>query len=187
MRRRLLVLALAGLPLACTGVPATVPDSAQLAPGALGSNGDPDVTALNLAQNAFADPGRTYGRPTDAARAAAAMEYVAGEFYVSPRWQDISASTKEQLLQGREEVRQALGVVPGTSSQLLVNRLVAAADALAAGDQAAALQLLGPPAFSTPGEQTLARLSNLPYMQMANVSTMRAANEMFPNNNDSLY
>ena len=81
-------------------------DTARLAPGALGSGFDPDVTAVNLARWAFADSGRTRGRPIEGARAAASMDYIAGELYTSPRWANIDALTKEQLLQGRQEVRR---------------------------------------------------------------------------------
>ena len=187
--RRTALLAACLLPLGCApGLQPVVPDTAQAAPGAFGTGAlDPDVTAMNLAQWAFADSSRTYGRPVEAARAAAAMDYVAGEFYTSPRWSNISALTKEQLLQGRAEVRQALGVAPGTSSQAVVDRLTTAANALASGDQAAAVQQLGQPAFTGTGEQVLARLSNMPYLRMANVSTMRAAGQMFDGSRDDRF
>lgn len=179
MLRMILLAAVCALPLGCGDVSQGVPDTARLQPGQLGTNGDPDVTALNFAQWAFADSGRTYGRPADAARAAASLDYMAGALYASPRWLNLSAETKEQLLQGRQEVRDALGVVPGTPSQILVDRLTGAADALTSGDQATAVRQLGPPAFDAPGEQVLTRLSNMPYLRMANVSTMRAANELY--------
>ena len=164
---------------------AVVPDTARLAPGQLGTNEDPDVAAIQMAQYAFADPSRTYGRPIDAARAAASLEYAAGQFYTSPRWQNISALTKEQLLQGRQEVRVALSIAPGTPSQAVVDRLIAAANAMAAQDRAAAIGLLGGPVFTVPGEAVQARLSSMPYLQMANVSTMKAANQLFePNGHD---
>ncbi len=166
------------LPAAC-GLPITVQDTARLAPGQLGTGYDPDVTAVNLAQWAFADSGRIYGRPVEAARAAAAMDYIAGELSTSPRWANIPALTQEQLLQGRREVRAALWVAPGVRSQAVVDRLTAAADALSRSDQASALRELGPGVFTVPAEQVLARLSNMPYLRMANVSTMRAANELF--------
>lgn len=182
MFRKVLLVATCLLPVACAGgLHPVVPDTARMAPGALGSGFDPDVTAVNLAQWAFAVSSRTHGRPIDGARAAASMDYIAGQFYTSPRWANISAITKEQLLQGRREVRAVLGVVPGTSSQAVVDHLTTAGNALAAGDQAAAVALLGSPVFSEPGEQVLQRLGNLPYMQMANVSTMRAANQLFDN------
>jgi hypothetical protein len=178
-----LVLAAAG----CGPLVPFVPDQAQLPAGALGGGLDPDVTAVNLAQYAFADSGRTYGRPVDAARACASMLYIAGALYTSPRWSNISAITKEQLLQGRQEVRDALGVAPGATAQQVVDGLVGAADALNAGDQAAAIRALSGPAFPAGGEKVLAVLSNLPYLRMANVSTMRAANQLFDNGLDDRF
>ena len=181
MKVKLLVLLLA---LAACAEP-FVPDTARLTTEQLGSGADPDVTAMHMAQYAFADPSRTYGRPIDAARAAASMEYVAGQFYTSPRWSNISTLTKEQLLQGRIEVRNALGVAPGAPSQAVVDRLTAAANAMAAQDRAAAVGLLSGPVFILPGETVLARLSAMPYLQMANVSTMKAAGQLFdPNGSD---
>jgi len=183
MFRRVLLIATCLLPVACAGgLQPFVPDTARLAPGALGSGFDPDVTAVQLAQWAFADSGRTRGRPIEAARAAASMDYIAGQLYTSPRWANISALTKEQLLQGRQEVRAALGVVPGTSSQAVVDHLTTAGNALAFGDQAAAIAQLGSPVFQQSGDQVLQRLANMPYLQMANVSTMRAANQLFDGN-----
>lgn len=188
MLRKLLLAATCVLPVACAGgVHPVVPDTARLAPGALGSGFDPDVTAVNLAYWAFAASGRTRGRPIEGARAAASMDYIAGELYTSPRWSNIDALTKEQLLQGRQEVRAALGVVPGTPSQAVVDRLTTAANALAGGDTASAVAQLGSPVFQEPGEQVLQRLANLPYMRMANVSTTRAANQLFQDGGGDTY
>lgn len=169
---------------ACGPLVPFVPDTARLAAGALGSGGDVDVGAVNQAQWAFADSGRTYGRPVEAARAAAALDYIAGEFTTSPRWDRISALTKEQLLEGRREVRGALGVVPGVSSQQVVDALAGAGNALAAGRDDDARKLLGAPVFAGTGAETLARLSNMPYLRMANVGTMRAGNELFDSDQD---
>jgi len=174
--------------MACAGgFQPVVPDTARLPPGALGSGFDSDVTAVQLAQWAFADSGRTYGRPIEAARAAASMDFIAGQLYTSPRWANISPLTKEQLLQGRQEVRTALGVMPGTSSQAVVDHLVFAGNALAAGDQANAIAQLGSPVFDQPGEQVLQRLANMPDLRMANVSTMKAANELFDSSTDERF
>lgn len=188
MVRKLLLAVTCLLPAACAGgLHPVVPDTARLAPGALGSGLDPDVTAVNLAQWAFADSGRTHGRPIEGARAAASMDYIAGELYTSPRWSNIDALTKEQLLQGRQEVRAALGVVPGTPSQAVVDRLTTAANALAGGNQAVAVAQLSSPVFAESGEQVLQRLGNLPYMRMANVSTMRAAGELFQDGRGDMF
>ena len=183
--RAALLSTIALLPLGCTGAQPAAPDTAILRPGQFGAGADPDVTAVNLAQYAFADPSRTYGKPIDAARACAAMEYLAGQLNTSPRCGSVSELTKEQLLQGRAEIREALGVVPDASSQAVVDRLTAAANALAAADEPEAARQLGPPTFNAPGEQVVARLANMPYLRMANVSSMRAANELFqPSTND---
>ena len=165
--------------LSACGIQPFVPDTARLAPGQLGTGFDPDVTAMNIAQYSFADAGRLYGRPAEAARAAASMDYVAGEFYTSPRWANISALTKEQLLQGRAEMRAALGIAPTVSSQAVVDHLTAVSAALLVNDIPAATAQLGAPVFTAPPAETLARLGSLPYLRLANVSTMRAANEMF--------
>ena len=185
MLRKLFFATVCSLPIGCANLPVKVPDTARLAPGQLGSGADADVYAVHLAQWAFADPGRVRGRPVDAARASAAMDYIAGELYTSPRWANIPAVTQEQLLQGRQEVRDALGVVPGAPSQAVVDDLTMAADALAHNDHQAALRQLGPPVFALPPQQVLARLSYMPYLPKANIATMRAANEMFgPGNMD---
>lgn len=176
---RIISLLLAGSLAACGVLAVTVPDTSSVPPSQFSSGINPDVQAMYLVQYSFADSSRLYGRPADAAVAAATMDYVAGEFYTSPRWANISALTKEQLLQGRIEVRNALGVAPGASSTAVVKQLSAAGAALAQNDQAAALAQLGAPVFQQPPAEVLARLGNLPYLRMANVSTMRAAEEMF--------
>ena len=135
--------------------------------------------AINLAQYAFADPSRTYGKPIEAARACIAMIYLAGALNTSPRWANISAITQQQLLEGRQEVRGALAVAPTATAQQLVDALLAAVAALSANDQQSAARALAPPIFTAPGTEILARLNNLPYLRMANVSTQRAANQMF--------
>ena len=171
----------------CANVQPFVPDTAVMPAGALGGGLDPDVTAANLAYWAFADSGRTYGRPIEAARAAASLDYLAGEIYTSPRWQNVDALTKEQLLQGRQQLRTALGVRPGIHSQAVVDTLTSAGNALAAGDQAKAVGILNDGTFQEPGQQVLIRLSNLPYIQMANVGTTHLANELFQNDNEFLF
>lgn len=162
----------------CGTVQPFVPDQARLPPGAFGGFNQ-DVQAVNQAQWAFADSGRTRNRPVEAARATAAMMYIAGQLYVAPRWQNLSAITKEQLLEGRQEVRDVLGVAPAATTQQVVDGLLAAGNALAANDRPAAVRALSGPAFPAGGERELAVLTNLPFMTMANVSTMRAANELF--------
>ncbi len=185
--KKFIGLGLAALLAGCGGLQPFVPDTARLAPGALGSGFDPDVTAINQAQWAFADAGRTYGRPIEAARAAASLDYLAGAIYTSPRWAYVDPLTKEQLLQGRTQLRSALGVAPGAPSQAVVDGLTTAGNALAANDQDAALKALSGPAFAAGPQQTLATLANLPYLQMANVSTSHLGNELFQNDSQERF
>ena len=164
---------------ACANLHPFVPDTARLFPNELGFGPfDEDVPAVYFAAWAFADPGRIRNSPVSAARACASMDYIAGELYTSPRWANIEATTDEQLLQGRFQMRQALGIPANAPSQFVVNGLSSAANALAVGNGQAALAALNNPAFPNP-QYTLARLSNLPYIQEANISTMNAQNELF--------
>ena len=182
MRLRALIV-LAGLLVAGCASIAPPPDTARLPPNAYGLFADNDVGAINLAQWAFADPARPPNDPADAARAAAAVDYLAGELSSSPRWTAMSPITKGQMLQAREEVRQALGIAPGAPSQLVVDGLLGAANAVVAGDRTLALAALRTPAFTWPPEQTLARLSDMPFLPMANVASQRAAQQRFPEDN----
>jgi hypothetical protein len=145
---------------------------------------DPDVTAVNLAQWAFADASRTYGRPIEAARASASLDYLAGEISTAPRWANIDALTKQQLLEGRRDLRAALGVAPGATSQQVVDSLTAASTALAADDKTGAIRALGSPVFPAGGAKTLDVLSNLPYVRTANVGTQNLGNAMLDGGTD---
>lgn len=165
------------LPAACAGI--QVPDTARMPPFAFGVV-DPDVGAIELAQWAFADPIRTRGDPVDGARAVAAVDYLAGELQASPRWQNMSVLTLMQMVQARAQVRRAVGIAPGAPSQQVVNSLIGAANALAAGLQPAALAALDNPIYQQPPPQTLFKLSNLPYVPTANVATQHAALQVFP-------
>ena len=84
------------------------------------------------------------------------------------------------MLQARVDIRSALRITPGVRSQIVVNALMGFAAAWQAGDQPAALQALAAPGFTLSPPQTLQVLSNLPYVQSANVGSMNAAHEMLP-------
>ncbi len=156
----------------CAG-PAPLPvDVARMPQGAAGGE-DPDMAAIGVASNAFSSASQTYGRPAEAARAAAAVEYLGGVVGTSPRWVCLSGVARTQMLEAREEMRRVLRVAPGTPSQVVVDDLVGAADALADNDRAAAERAVSPPAFQGGAAETLRLLGNLPYLQGVNVATMR--------------
>ena len=168
----LILAALAG----CAPLPPP-PDTARLPPGVFGPL-DQDVPATQFAQHAFSDPSHTFGDPAAGAQAVLAMEYIAGQLSTSPRWASIGALTQDELLQGRADMRQAIGIAPGAPSQLVVDSLVAARNALASGDTAQAAKDLDNPAFPAGGAHTVQVLGSLPYIRMANVATQHAAEQL---------
>ena len=155
------------------------PDTATLPFAAFGTL-DNDLAAANQAAWAFAAPARTANDPVDAARAAAGVDYLAGELSSNPRWLDLSPLTKQQMLQGRLDVRHALGITPNVPSQVVVDALLRFAAAWQGGNQTAAMQALAAPGFTLPPDQTLRALANLPYIQSANVASIEAAARMLP-------
>ncbi len=158
MKRGILVLTAALALGACAPTPP--PSTAQLPPGAFGGNDDNDIMAINTAAWAFSNPARTHGNPINAVRAVLAIEYLGGELSSSPRWNFMSPLTKLSMLQAREEVRETLGIAPDAPSQAVANALLALSGN---PTPAAAAQLLKPPVFTLPPEETLARIENLPY------------------------
>jgi hypothetical protein len=177
MRRPLAALLLAATAAACGPLPPP-PDTSRLPPGVFGPL-DQDVPATLYAQYAFADAGRTYGNPVAGAQAVLAMDYIAGELNTSPRWVNIAATTQLQLLQARAATRAAVGIAPNAPSQLVVDSLVAARNDLASGDQAGAIKALDNPAFPAGGAHTVEALANLPFIEIANVATQQAAEQLF--------
>jgi hypothetical protein len=178
-----LAVLLAGAALVLGGCAVTPPpDTSQLPPGALGGNADPDMMAINTAEWAFANPARTRGNVVNGIRAVVSIDYLAGELSSSPRWDFMSSLTKQQMLAARLEVRQALGIEPNAPSQAVVNALLALS---VNPTPATANQLLRPPVFTLPPQETLARLDNLPYLPIANRASLRAGQQQYPSNGPS--
>ena len=169
--------------LCCLGIAAcaTQPrvDTAVLPFAAFGTM-DNDTAAANQAAWAFASPQRTRNDPVDAARAVAAIDFLAGELSSNPGWVTVSPLTKQQMLQARQDVRRALGIAPTTPSQVVVNALLGFAAAWQGGNRPGALQLIAVPGFTLSPEQTLQTLSNMPYIQSANLASTDAAQQMMP-------
>lgn len=177
MRIRFAVLLSCQAIAACSTQPTI--DTAALPFAAFGTM-DNDVAAANIASADFASPARTANNPAEAARAAAGIDYLAGQLSTSPRWLSVSPLTKQLMLQARTEVRRVLGIPPTVPSQVVVNALLFFAAAWQGGNQAAALQMLAVPGFGLPPDQMVRVLSNMPYIQSANVASMDAAAQMLP-------
>ena len=169
--RRSMLLLFALLPAACVTPP---PAYTVGMPGLnITFGGDIDVWAINIAQWAFADPSRIAARPVEAARAAAALEYLAVALN-APRWAGMSPITKMEMVTGRAELRQTLGVPPSAPSQPVIQSLLDCANALAAGDPIAATATLRTPYFTHGAERTVAILTAMPFLRAANIATMHA-------------
>jgi hypothetical protein len=139
--------------------------------------GDPARAAILEAAYAFGNPARLAGRPAEAARAVADLEYLASEIPSGARWREFDPTVGSALRGAREEVRAALGVAPQAPPQAVVDAFFSASRALRANDGAAAQRIPAPPMFPD-GAQTLRRLSDLPLLPAANQATNRAAFEL---------
>jgi hypothetical protein len=117
--------------------------------------------AIALSSWALKDPVTTQGKPELAARAIAAEDWLAGQRMLTPDFGDYAPVTEVYWGELRRQVRTAIGVAPGTSSQVVVSSLLATADALRDGapNPGAALQS---PAFTLGPDGTLKALANLP-------------------------
>jgi hypothetical protein len=148
---------------------------AQLPPGVYGTYLDNDVGAINQSSWAWAAPARTLNDPMNAAKAILAVDYLADELTVSPRWLLVSPFAKMHMVEARAEVRRVMGIEPNAPSQLVANALLQTVSGLQTADQQAALQALALPVFMFPPRRTLQLLTELPYVASANIATSEAA------------
>ncbi len=162
----------------CATLPATQ-ETPYLPPGVFGVYQDNDTGAINTAAWAFASPANTRGNPAEAARAVIALEYLPGELIENPRWVGMDSLVKRRLAIARGDVRAVLGIRPDAPPQLVVNAMLALFTDLQTGNQPAVEQVLASGLFIMPPDQTLLVLSNLPYIQTANLATTRVANQTF--------
>jgi hypothetical protein len=145
---------------ACAALPGA--DTARLPNSQFGAPVMTQNEVIALSSWALKDPATTRGNPERAARAIAAEDWLAGQTMLTPDFGQYQPGNEVSWYELRSQARGAIGVAPGTPSQVVVNQLFAAADALKAGDPAAAAAQLQPPAFTLGGDGTLAALGNLP-------------------------
>lgn len=147
----------------------------QPPPGLLAVSADPVRTALAATTQAFADQGsQLRGRPAEAARAAAQLEYLVA---VAPGAVPLSRAAGIALLAARDELRAALGVPEAAAARPVVASLNAAASALARTDTAAATRALAP----VGGAETLRRLGDIGALPNAEQATILLSRELSRN------
>jgi len=172
MRSGLLALALAVA--GCHGVTTATLDRSVMPTNAIGQPILSPDYAVGLVAYTLGHPSTTEGQPSHAALALAAVDFLAGDFWVDPRFVALPGLDKVRMMQGREEVRRLLGIAPGATSQQVVNGLVAASGGYNANDQAAVDQALPVSVFTLGPARTTEILSHLPYLVDANAAAQNA-------------
>jgi hypothetical protein len=146
---------------ACSTQPAGPPPVSPVA-AQPGLPGDEIRRSVLDANSWFARP--RPGRPAEAARAHAELEYLAEVMPTSTRY---PGADTNQLMIARREARTALGIAPGAASNDVVRGLRDAATALAANDRAAAIAALPRATFAAGPEETIRRLAAPPRVRSA--------------------
>jgi hypothetical protein len=180
MQRRALlsVLTLTGCAVEGLGTPET----ARLPRDSVEGAGDPTRAAVSRAAYAFANQSTLNGRPGQAARAIADMEFLAASLPSDPRFQQRDPLLPVRLAQARTEWRGALGIAAGQPAQPLIDRLYAVWRAMNAGDPATAAAVLPPTLIPPGGEAVLARLAALPPLPQTALAANAAARVQFEGN-----
>jgi hypothetical protein len=138
---------------------------------------DPRRQAVLSAAYAFADTGRLAGHPAAAARATAALEWMAAALPADQAWIPANPSLFPLLRMARADLRASLGIAPTAPPEQVTRSLADTAVALDAGSRAGAAAALTPVA---PGgaEAVLARLDRLPQQPRAAQATALAQEEL---------
>ena len=144
---------------ACTSQQPSPTLPATLAPAA---GGDPVVPVGREMAAFFRNP--QPGRPAEAARAIAELEWLAESLPRSPRWQNASSVGLNGLQQSRWEARRALGIPERAAAQAVINGLAAAARAIEANDQAALARALPRNVFPLGSQEVVRRLAAPPQL-----------------------
>jgi len=142
-------------------------DTARMPLAATGGPVMNEDEAIGMASWVLLNPGIAADNPERGARAVAAEDWLAGQTALSPDFAQYQPAFEYFWRTTRDEVRAAVGIAPGTPSQLVVDRMLAAAAALQAGDKAGAAAQFQPPAFTRGGAGTLAALAALPAIPAA--------------------
>lgn len=175
MRRRLLLLGL--LAAGCEemrAAPVALPLPPDLAPAV----GDPARAVIVDAELAFRNQAAALqGRPAEAARAAARLEWLAADIPASPRWAAAAPTLGFPLRGARDELRRAIGTDPAAPAERVVPALAAAGRALQRDDRAAAEAALPVALFPRGGAAALERLAAIGPLPAATDATALLAQE----------
>ncbi|WP_431269792.1 hypothetical protein [Dankookia sp. P2] len=149
--------------------------SASLPPDAILGAGDPLRSAAANTSVVFGSPQQLAGRPAEAARAVAQMEYLAVQIPNNPRFPGVSPTVESQFVAARREWRGALGIPAEQPPQAVIESLYAASRALQAGQKDAAAAALPAHVFPQGGQTALLRLASLPRLPLTNDAAVAAS------------
>jgi len=175
LRRRAVFCGLIGL----AGCDATPPETARL-PN-FGDFVSIDPVRYSLEQSAYLLTERQYltGRPWEAAKVIAGLEFVTVELRYGPRWTEFSPLASLGFARARAEWRSALGIAADAPPQAVIDAMTLLRNAYAAQSLTAAAAALRPPLFTPGGQETLARLADLPGLPETTQAALFARQELF--------
>jgi len=148
------------LALATSACASTRVDTASMPQGVFPA-GDEDQSALREALLTVGASGRLPATPQGRAKSYADVEFVSGVFNTSSRWDDLDGLGQAQIMIGRREVRDYLGISQQAPSQAVVDALMAVSTA---PNDAALTLALGNPVFTLGAQQTLVKLQDTPHL-----------------------
>jgi hypothetical protein len=119
--------------------------------------------------------------PLEAIKAVIAVDWLADELELNPRWIVISPLTKQHMRQARTDVRSVLGISADAPSGYVVAALLSTGWSLELGMRPDDIGALKGPPFTLPPSQTFDRLSHLPYIATANIATSDANTQILTN------
>jgi len=136
--------------------------------------GDPSRSAVFSTNAVFAQSHPAAGRPADAARAIAQMEFLAVDLPQNNNLTAASSTLAPDLVIARREWRGVLDIAPEAPAQPVINALFAAGRALDAGQPDAAASALPSSIFRKGGTATLTQLASLPRLPNTAVAAATA-------------
>lgn len=132
-------------------------DFSKLPQDMFGPGQDIDNSARIEASRAFDSDVPPLMSVAQRARAMAEVEFLGGELNSGGEWSNLAGITQAEMLQARQEVRDALGIAPTARSQQIVDALLAVSRTENAAAQAAAVTS---PIFTLSPQATLDHIQN---------------------------
>lgn len=163
-----------GLVLGACAAPQQTATLTQGQPGSLAASGR---TAIIESAFTFAHRERLAGRPAEAARAIAQVEFVAVDLATNQAWTRLSPLAALNFQGARREWRAALGIPESAAPQAVIDALIDTNMGLVNNDRGRAMASLPAAVFPLGGAATLARLNALPALPLTARATAFAQNE----------